>query len=322
MMIDEKRITDFLENRSLEKLIAPFKQSVSEQRLSANFAKFSEIVSELPNVKTTALRFDLPKVKIGEKDELTENDAQKTRAQLKKLMPWRKGPFEIFGITIDSEWRSDMKWARFENEISPLEGRKILDIGCGNGYYLLRMSGAKAEFALGVEPYLLSFAQFTALAKFIPELNAEILPFGIEKLPDNLRFFDTVFSMGVFYHRRSPFDHLIKLRELARSGGEIVLETLVINGKNGEVLVPKNRYAKMRNVWFIPSALTLESWLERAKFKNVRLINVTKTTAEEQRKTEWMEYESLEDFLDPTDGGKTIEGYPAPQRAIFIAEAP
>ncbi|MEY8213807.1 MAG: DUF1698 domain-containing protein, partial [Colwellia sp.] len=31
--------------------------------------------------------------------------------------------------------------------------------------------------------------------------------------------------------------------------------------------------------------------------------------------------QSLSDFLDPQDKNKTIEGYPAPQRAIFIANA-
>ena len=43
------------------------------------------------------------------------------------------------------------------------------------------------------------------------------------------------------------------------------------------------------------------------------------TTTEEQRKTELMITESLEDFLDPTDPTKTIEGYQAPTRAVFIA---
>ena len=92
-------------------------------------------------------------------------------------------------------------------------------------------------------------------------------------------------------------------------------------GKAGEVLVPEGRYAKMRNVWFIPSELTLQSWLKRIGFQNIRCIDTKVTTTEEQRKTSWMEYESLEDFLDPEDSTKTIEGHPAPRRAIFIAEA-
>ena len=79
--------------------------------------------------------------------------------------------------------------------------------------------------------------------------------------------FDTVFSMGVLYHRRSPFHHLAELKNCLKPDGELVLETLVIDGKRGEVLVPERRYSKMHNVWFLPSCLTLESWLKRSGLK-------------------------------------------------------
>ena len=142
----------------------------------------------------------------------------------------------------------------------------------------------------------------------------------MEEFPQSTHYFDTVLSMGVLYHRRSPLDHLIELRDSLRNGGELVLETLVIDGELGEVLVPEKRYAKMRNIWFIPSILTLESWMKRIGLKNVRLINVTRTNFDEQRKTRWMTFESLPDFLDPKNPDLTIEGYPAPKRAIFISE--
>ena len=76
----------------------------------------------------------------------------------------------------------------------------------------------------------------------------------------------------------------------------------------------------MRNVWFIPSCLTLESWLLRCGFTQVRLVDVSRTTSQEQRSTDWMRFESLENFLDPGDSSLTAEGYPAPQRAVFVAE--
>nr|WP_169730591.1 DUF1698 domain-containing protein [Carnimonas nigrificans] len=41
--------------------------------------------------------------------------------------------------------------------------------------------------------------------------------------------------------------------------------------------------------------------------------------ADEQRSTEWMTFQSLKDFLDPEDQHKTIEGYPAPRRALLVA---
>ena len=111
---------------------------------------------------------------------------------------------------------------------------------------------------------------------------------------------------------------LLELRNLLSDSGELVLETLVINGRNGEVLVPRGRYAKMRNVWFIPAVSTLEGWLKRCGFNQVNVIDVHFTSTEEQRVTPWMDYESLAEFLDPADPSITVEGYPAPQRAIFI----
>ena len=145
---------------------------------------------------------------------------------------------------------------------------------------------------------------------------------GIEHLPEKLRFFDTVFSMGVLYHRRSPFDHLMELRDSLTAGGELVLETLVIDGDEGEVLVPDGRYARMANVWFLPSCPTMQLWLKKVGFKDIKLVDVTSTSNSEQRSTDWMTFHSLEQFLDPDDHSKTIEGYPAPKRAIFTAKAP
>ncbi|HBX73869.1 MAG TPA: tRNA 5-methoxyuridine(34)/uridine 5-oxyacetic acid(34) synthase CmoB, partial [Halieaceae bacterium] len=134
--------------------------------------------------------------------------------------------------------------------------------------------------------------------------------------------FDSVFSMGVLYHRRSPMDHLQELRDCLRPGGQLILETLVIDGPLGATLVPEGRYARMGNVWFLPSPDTLMSWLRKLKFRDVALVDVSITTVEEQRQTEWMRFQSLADFLDPEDATRTIEGYPAPMRAVVTARAP
>ena len=137
-----------------------------------------------------------------------------------------------------------------------------------------------------------------------------------------MNWFDTVFSMGVLYHRKSPIDHLLQLKSLLCSGGELCLETLVIDGGKGDVLLPKNRYARMKNVWFIPSAIELSGWLERCGFKNVRVVNSSSTTIKEQRSTEWMPFESLSECLNMEDPGLTVENLPAPKRAIIIAVKP
>jgi len=239
---------------------------------------------------------------------------------LMTLHPWRKGPYEVHGVHIDTEWRSDWKWERVLPHIRPLEGRTVLDVGCGNGYHCWRMAGEGARLVIGIDPSPLFICQFFALKNFIRDPRVWVLPLGIEELPDAPGVFDTVLSMGVLYHRQSPTEHIDRLKSLLCPGGELVLETLVVDGPEGYALIPEGRYAKMRNVHAIPAIPTLEAWMRQCGLENVRVVDVTTTSTAEQRSTSWMTYESLADFLDPTDATRTIEGYPAPRRAVVVAE--
>lgn len=309
---------NFVEENNLSPSFFELRENIENIKRHGDYNKFVSILQGFPKARPSKVFLNEDSIKIGEGKDLTEAQRAGLISSLKALIPWRKGPFEIFEIKIDSEWRSDFKWNRLSNEISPLQGRLILDVGSGNGYHCWRMKGAGAKAVVGIDPYLLSVVQFQSIKQYLNAQPVWVLPVGVQEMPENIELFDTVFSMGVLYHRRSPFEHLFQLKSFLRNGGELVLETLVIDGKQNEVLVPEGRYAKMRNVWFIPSALTLESWLKRAGFKNIRLINVTKTTPAEQRRTDWMPWESLSDFLNHGNENKTIEGYPAPVRALFI----
>lgn len=324
-MIDFTPFLDTLRQAGLEKWSAQL-TTVLPKLMTAerhgDMEQWQAALDALPDWPATAIDLNRNSVRVA--GDVTPSAEQREALQqtLMQLHPWRKGPFDLFGVPIDTEWRSDWKWDRLKNQIAPLAGRKVLDVGCGSGYHCWRMRGAGAELVVGIDPTLLFVAQFFALQRYIRDNNVGVLPLGIQHLLGKLRFFDTVFSMGVLYHRRSPFDHLIELRDALRPGGELVLETLVIDGNAGEILVPDNRYARMNNVWFIPSVATLKQWLKKVGFKNPQLINVTHTTTEEQRSTEWMTFQSLAQCLDPVDPTQTVEGYPAPKRAILSAEAP
>ncbi|OQY07448.1 MAG: tRNA 5-methoxyuridine(34)/uridine 5-oxyacetic acid(34) synthase CmoB [Planctomycetales bacterium 4572_13] len=241
------------------------------------------------------------------------------KQHLKELCPWRKGPFDLFGVHIDTEWRSDLKWARLKDHID-LQDERVLDVGCGNGYYLFRMLAAGARAAVGVDPTLLSVMQFHAVNRYARTHRAAVLPLGVDAVPADCGCFDTAFSMGLLYHRRDPKEHLKQLHGFVKPGGRVVLETLVLDTDKEEWLVPKERYAKMRNVWAIASPGLLQKWLTDCGFENVQVIDLTQTTSTEQRKTDWMTFESLADFLDPADNTQTIEGHPAPVRAILTAQ--
>jgi tRNA (mo5U34)-methyltransferase len=261
-------------------------------------------------------------VREGKLQFRVEGDVAASRLKeiLLRLSPWRKGPFWFGDVFVDTEWRSDWKWERIVDDIAPLEGRRILDVGCGNGYHLWRMLDEGARLALGIDPAILFGCQFLAARHFAGEdLPVGVLPLGIEEVPERLNVFDTVFSMGVLYHRKSPIEHLEALRQSLRPGGEVVLDTLVVDGDERTVLLPEGRYAQMRNVWFLPSVDLLAGMMRRVGFKDVAVIDVTPTTVDEQRATEWMRFQSLVDFLDSGDSAKTVEGYPGPVRAVLRA---
>jgi tRNA (mo5U34)-methyltransferase len=241
---------------------------------------------------------------------------------LATLSPWRKGPFKLGDITIDAEWRSNLKWDRLLPGIAPLAGRAVLDVGSGNGYYAMRMQESGARAVIGIDPNPLYVMQFLAVQHFLRIPDVCVLPLRLDDLPADSRVFDTTFSMGVLYHQRAPLTHLRELRGTLRPGGQLVLETIYVPGDESYACTPPDRYARMRNVWLLPTIAELTTWLARSGFRDIELVNQCRTTVEEQRSTKWMQFESLAEALKPDDPEWTIEGWPAPRRVIAVANAP
>lgn len=246
-------------------------------------------------------------------------DSEQVRELLMALHPWRKGPLQLDDIRIDTEWRSDWKWARLRDAIAPLQDRRILDVGSGNGYYALQMREAGAAVVIGVDPTLLFAMQFLAINVFTRVAGVFILPCRLEETPPADGVFDTTFSMGVLYHQRDPLGHLRQLASTLRPGGQLVLETLYLPGDDLRADSPPERYARMRNVRALPTIPQLLRWVGDAGYSGVDVVNTSVTTIDEQRSTEWMRFESLPEALDPDDPTRTVEGWPAPHRVVITA---
>ena len=182
-----------------------------ETQTHGDYAKWSKIVDFLPDLHADEI--DLKSaVKSDRTPPLSEGEKQRIIHHLKQLMPWRKGPYHLFGIHVDCEWRSDFKWDRVLPHLAPLQGRTILDVGCGSGYHMWRMVGEGAKMVVGIDPTELFLCQFEAVRKLLNnDRRANLIPLGIEQMQP-LAAFDTVFSMGVLYHRKSPLDHLSQLK--------------------------------------------------------------------------------------------------------------
>ncbi|MBF0302061.1 MAG: tRNA 5-methoxyuridine(34)/uridine 5-oxyacetic acid(34) synthase CmoB [Desulfamplus sp.] len=337
---DKLHLTPFIEE--LTKLVAVQREMLANPK--GNPLKYTLALEKLPEISSSCKTLNNITVTAGSRDDLlmmaqikedisdkySSNRTDESyldkiqdnfKANLMQLAPWRKGPFELFGIKIDSEWQSWIKWNRFIDKIAPLTNRRILDIGSSNGYYMFRMAAFNPKMVLGLEPQYAFYFQYLALQKYLNLDNIFCLPIPFDELPNITNYFDTVFCMGVLYHRKSPLDMLKKINDLMKRGGELVLETLIIEAGDNEhiCLFPEDRYAKMRNVFFIPTIKVLESWLKRTGFGKIKCLDISRTESEEQRKTKWIQTESLTDFLDPENPSKTVEGYPAPVRAIVSA---
>lgn len=324
-MIDFQPFFNDLKTTALAEFADAFQQAL-DLRLSArkhgDLPAWQAVIDRLPAAENVRAELDQDTVSLHTSTHFSSIENTELRANLMGLHPWRKGPFQLFDQFIDTEWRSDWKWQRIAPHLSDLTNRLVLDVGCGSGYHCWRMRGAGARFVLGIDPSPKFIMQFQVFKHYLPQEPVHLLPLMSEDMPARLNSFDTVFSMGVLYHRRSPFDHLDELKSALRPGGELVLECLVVDGDENTVLVPGERYAQMRNVWFLPSPKALEHWLDRAGFCNIRIVDINQTSSDEQHTTEWMTFQSLTDFLDPDDINKTVEGYPAPKRVVIIAEKP
>ena len=313
---------ELLADTPLQALAAELEQRSSEhvpQARHGDVPLWLGALDALPILRADRVLLDAAWVEVASSPAAPAEVPKGLAELLQRLHPWRKGPYRIHGLELDAEWRSDRKWGRLVGAIAPLAERLVLDVGCGNGYHAWRMAGAGARAVVGIDPTLLYVAQFCAVRHFLGDHRVEVLPLALEDLPAPLPAFDTVFSMGVLCHRRSPLDHLLDVQRWLRPGGELVLETLVLDGGPKEVLVPPTRDAQMKNVWFVPTPKTLVGWLCRCGYRDVRVVDVTVTTPEEQRSTPWMRFQSLPNFLDPRDTEKTLEGLPAPRRGLFLA---
>ncbi len=310
-----------LHDSGLDSLLPFAQEDFLQQIKHGDFPRWRDRLAQLPSIRPSSLNYG-SKVSIGNARDSDHQTLSLLKEQLREFIPWRKGPFDLFGIDIDTEWQSNLKWDRLVDQISPLHSRKVLDVGCGNGYYGFRMLQAGADFVLGLDPHIAYVAQFWLLKHFAATAPVFVLPLSLEQLPAPLNFFDTVFSMGVIYHRRSPIDHILQLKSCLRPGGELVIESICVDGTEGYCLTPQKKYARMSNVWFVPSIATLLQWLSRCGLTEITVVDESVTATTEQRKTEWMPYESLADALDENNVDLTIEGLPAPKRVVVTAIRP
>ncbi len=254
---------------------------------------------------------------IGDAREVSTKEKATIQNCLQQFMPWRKGPFSVFGTEIDAEWRSERKWQRLVDHLPDLKGKIIADIGCNNGYYMFRMVPQQPRLVLGFEPSVQHYYCFKALNAMAGCENLNIDLLGVEHLALFPNCFDVIFLMGILYHRPSPIDTLRDINTALTPGGTVVIESQAIPGDAPYALFPEKTYAKVPGTYFVPTGKCLCNWMTKAGFVDVKLFCAHPMSSEEQRRTPWMVFESYQDFIDPEHPDLTVEGYPAPCR-VFL----
>jgi len=280
-----------------------------------NIRPYQDAIHALPHYENVEVILgDRVEVQISNLDTTATKQIEET-ARL--MLPWRKGPFQINDLFIDSEWQSQIKYNLLEVHFD-LENKIVGDIGCNNGYYLFRMLSQKPQKLIGFDPSAIYYSQFQFINHFIKsDIVYELL--GVEHVEYYEHKFDTLFCLGVLYHRSDPVAMLKSLFKGLNAGGELILDTFMIDGEEEMCLTPRDRYSKIPNIYFVPTVNALINWCKRAGFESVEVLETMVTEHNEQRKTQWIETQSLEDFLDPEDKTKTVEGYPAPKRVYIKA---
>lgn len=281
---------------------------------------YREAVEAVQAIQSDWFDFSGEVVKVGRAEELSPEQQRRFRHSLETFCPWKKGPFDLFGTSIDAEWRSDWKWARILPHIHPLPGRVVADIGCHNGYFMFRMAHDQPELVIGFEPVAKHYWNFHLIQNIAPQKNLVFELLGVEHIQFYPQFFDTIFCLGILYHHTDPIGLLRQLRQALTPKGELIIDCQGIPGEDPIALTPRNRYARGRGIWFLPTQSCLEHWILRAGFSSVTCFFAEPLSTQEQRRTPWANIDSLAEFLDPTDPTRTIEGYPAPWRYYVIAK--
>lgn len=317
MMIDYLSFMPTADHAAVKKLRTKLHERFWQDK--KGFLRFRQPFEDVSGIVAQTVDFTQDVVRIGAQGEIEREDFQTVHSAMRAFMPWRKGPFEVFGLSIDAEWRSDRKWARIQSVLPSLNGKVVADIGCNNGYYMFRMAAHHPAVVLGFEPFVQHYFAFKSLNSFAGQRNLHIEPFGVENVGLFPGCFDLIFLMGIIYHRISPVEMLKDIKQAVKPGGTLIVESQAIPGEVPVALFPEKTYAKVPGTYFVPTASCLINWLSRAGFFDIELFAEHPMTHEEQRRTDWMTFESFSDFIDHQNPHLTIEGYPAPWRVYLKA---
>ena len=319
LSLQQMYLRDHLKPTSSEALFQIIEARNVQLSLNKDLSSHRTILNDRKPLKAVCKNYSGEVVCIGAPKEISIQQRQEIEKELQAFIPWRKGPFSVFGIQIDSEWQGHLKWNRISPHLDDLHKKTICDLGCNNGYYMYRMLAYNPELVLGIDPVPRFRLQFEYLQKFSLEERLKFEPIGFQELSYFDKVFDVIFCMGILYHHRNPIEILRSCWEVLKPKGQLVVESLGIPGHEPVSLFPEGRYANMKGVWFIPTEACLHHWLKKSGYTKIECHYNERMSEEEQRSTPYSPFPSFQEALHAEDSDLTREGYRRPNRLVFTA---
>jgi ubiquinone/menaquinone biosynthesis C-methylase UbiE len=120
---------------------------------------------------------------------------------------------------LDQLFRKDM-YERFVFTIEnckPVEGRRFLDVGCGNGLYSVELgkNGAARVVGLDISPVMIGRCLHSAVKEGLTDCVSFIQTDLLEYEPDSI--FDVSYGIGLFDYISEPLPVLRKMREVTKN---------------------------------------------------------------------------------------------------------
>jgi len=148
------------------------------------------------------------------------------------------------------------------NDLQSLEGRVVLDAGCGGGRFMAAVRENGAADVVGLDLSLGGLHRAQALLRGIGDVH--LIQGDITHPPFRTGTFDIVYSIGVIHHLADPQEGFRALESLLAPGGRL---WIWVYGLEGMSLA----YRLSHLVWL--RRLT-RSWSLQAKFRLCRLLSL------------------------------------------------
>jgi ubiquinone/menaquinone biosynthesis C-methylase UbiE len=155
-------------------------------------------------------------------DPFTIKDFWENNPLCASVIPYKIGSKKYFNYYDGLREKNEPpKFSEQLHEYKSFSGKRVLDVGCGNGYVLSRYSSYGADtYGIDITEKAIELCK----KRFeLSHLNGEFATAPAEKLPFENDFFDCVCSMGVLHHVSDTQKAIDEIYRVLKPGGKIIL---------------------------------------------------------------------------------------------------